>query len=214
VGSYTLNNKALTLAERYDGEKWTVLSTPNKEGGSNRLDAVSCVSSSSCIAVGAEVWTNVALQWNGVAWSALASRKEPTAAESSLSCVSGSACMLVNPDGTNHAEWWNGSTWSTSTFASPNGPGEAKLPGEAEAYGVSCSSATNCRAVGYAELTSGEMGDLIERWNGTGWVTEEAQSESGTENYLDAISCSSSSHCTAVGSVNEGLVLPVVERYE
>ncbi len=47
-----------TLAEHWDGFRWTVQTTPNPSGSSlSELDAVSCTSPRACVAVGQS--------WNG-----------------------------------------------------------------------------------------------------------------------------------------------------
>jgi hypothetical protein len=41
-----------TLVLRWDGVSWTLLTSPNSGSANNALDAVSCVSESSCVAFG------------------------------------------------------------------------------------------------------------------------------------------------------------------
>ena len=54
VGSYFRGrNDGLTLAERFNGIRWTVQHTPHPAGGQdNELDGVSCASATRCVAVG------------------------------------------------------------------------------------------------------------------------------------------------------------------
>jgi len=71
---------------------------------------------------------------------------------------------------------------------------------ESEFYGVSCSSASACTAVGDEETSTGTTATLVERWNGTSWSVQSAPAPSGAAaGYFDAVSCSSASACTAVG---------------
>ena len=53
VGYYNNSTASVTLAERWNGTKWSIERTPNPNGASNsELDGVSCVSASACTAVG------------------------------------------------------------------------------------------------------------------------------------------------------------------
>ena len=80
VGSYIdSSGRQVTLAEGWNGTKWTTQTTANPAGGSsNVLNAVSCASSHSCTAVGSyytyvkKQFESVGLaeQWNGTSWSA------------------------------------------------------------------------------------------------------------------------------------------------
>jgi hypothetical protein len=66
-----------TLAEVWNGTKWSVVKTPDPSGaaGSN-FTAAACTSTSSCIAVGSytlssdsDVALTLAEKWNGTKWS-------------------------------------------------------------------------------------------------------------------------------------------------
>jgi len=60
---------------------------------------------------------------------------------------------------------------------------------------VSCSSATECTAVGWAGTEA-----IAQRWNGTEWKAQTAPKPAGsTEAVLKGVSCVSSTACTAVG---------------
>ena len=60
-------------------------------------------------------------------------------------------------------EQWDGTSWSIAT--SPN-TGEVKTTSSS---GVTCTSASQCWAVGYYVNGSGFGQTLIEQWNGTSW---------------------------------------------
>jgi hypothetical protein len=103
VGSYAKSGaQQRTLAASFNGSTWTIVSTPNpaKEGAAG-LREVSCLSSSSCLAVGslvtpslvlAEEETTVALSWNGTSWSLQSS---PNAGGSSFSAFSAISCSAT-----------------------------------------------------------------------------------------------------------------------
>ena len=96
------NNK--TLAERWNGRRWALQPTPRSTltGTAVDLAAVSCPSSSDCIATGYH-WTAagqrvLAEQWNGRVW-AIQRTADPKGTFSSqlnaVSCPSASYCMAV-----------------------------------------------------------------------------------------------------------------------
>jgi len=134
------------------------------------------------------------------------------------SCTSASACTAVGQyesNGTNYkpvplAERWNGSEWSIQETPYLGEPKEAVL------YGVACSSATSCIAVGFNESSSGTYFSLSESWNGTEWKVKTTPEPTGTLNsLLDGVSCSSASACTAVGYYenSSGVEVPFAERW-
>ena len=90
--SKTLEPEYLTLAERWNGEKWSIQSTPNPEGATkSALEGVSCVSAEACTAVGSDINSakkavGLAERWNGKEWS---SQEISTASGlDSVSCTS------------------------------------------------------------------------------------------------------------------------------
>jgi hypothetical protein len=68
-----------------------------------------------------------------------------------------------------------------------------------ELWGVSCTSASACIAVGrYHTATS--HGVVAEKWNGTAWANQEPVTPEGTESAeLKSVSCTSATACIAVG---------------
>jgi hypothetical protein len=67
--------------------------------------------------------------------------------------------------------------------------------------GISCSSFIACIGVGSYKNSEGIEVTLGESWNGTEWIVKApANPSGGKENSLSAVSCTSSTTCTAVGS--------------
>ena len=145
-------------------------------------------------------------RWNGTSWTAQTALNVTGAASSQLqatSCATSTFCLAVgylsNP-GTGQqlplAEKWNGSTWSVaSTPAAPSGAPETEL------YGVSCTAATACTAVGSYYTAAYTSLPLAERFNGTAWSIQTLATPANAENItLREVSCSSATACTAVGS--------------
>jgi hypothetical protein len=169
------------------------------------LAAISCDSTSNCMAVGNRSSTSkqpletLAEKWNGTAWSVVPS-PNPAGSNGSLlagvACTSTKNCLAVgnyfdsSAQSTRPiAERWNGTTWSLATVPAPSGSTDAYLDA------VYCTSATNCWASG------GSMNDtLIERWNGTTWAIVSSPSPTpGKPNILTGLACGSSSKCWSVG---------------
>jgi hypothetical protein len=131
---------------------------------------------------------------------------------SGVSCTSSSACTGVGnyKFGSNTlAERWNGTSWTQQSTPTP-----AKT--ESSLWGVSCTSSTACTAVGLSvNTTSGPaVVTLAESWNGTEWTVKKTPNPSGAlESRLFAVSCSSSTACTAVGEYvsSAGKELPLAE---
>ena len=188
---------------------WSLSRSPSK--GTNyfsNLNGVSCVSPTSCKAVGTTDAKNVGEQtliqsWNGSVWST-----EPSPSGiflNSVSCASTISCKAVGwlINGTTEQmqtliESWNGRVWSLAS--SPNiGTGENQL------NGVSCLSATSCKAVGYFVNSSFTEQTLIESWNGRVWSLSSSPNRIGTsDNQLNSVSCVSTTSCKAVGYLWKG----------
>ncbi|MGO9876711.1 MAG: hypothetical protein ACLPVY_23295 [Acidimicrobiia bacterium] len=187
---------SVPLAEHWNGTSWTVEAEPSGVPVTP-LTGVSCPTSTSCAAVGA---TSSIQQWNGTSWSiAPMSNKSSESQLVSVSCPSADRCFAVglsssNTQGNALIELWNGTRWSV--VPSPNLTGLVY----AELSGVSCSSATNCLAVGSVFSPAGENG-LVERWNGTRWSIITPSNPTGAQFVqFSGASCSTATTCFAVGS--------------
>ncbi len=205
----------VNFAEQWNGTTWSVVPTPNP-GGINGLSGVSCISASDCIAVGGTAGytltggaTNrqtLIEQWNGTTWTVVPSPDTSATDNDGLaavSCTSASACTAVGYHSTTSSaptqtliEQWNGTTWSIVPSPSSSATQFDNL------NGISCTSASACTAVGSQSTTaSGPAQTLIEQWDGTTWsIVPSPNSSSSQYNYLDGVSCTSASACTAVGS--------------
>ncbi len=204
----------LALAERWNGVVWTAQPGVNPAGSNyNALSGVSCLSREFCTAVGS--WDDVeppggggalVVHWNGSRW-AVRTAAGLNANPTSVSCVSGRACLAVgSPDGGfAWAESWNGSRWSARRVPRPAGAIDSALAG------ISCPSSRVCIAVGSRYPKPGGEGSidtLAERWNGASWSIHQSVNEPGPGGAtLDGVSCGSASTCTAVGSSEAGTLL-------
>jgi hypothetical protein len=212
VGQYTkAAGKWLTLIETWNGTEWKVQTSPtNAEATQSFLESVSCSSTSECTAVGwyanaGETDKTLALRWNGTEWS-LQTSANPTSNQillTSVSCPSSSFCMATGfyRDPSTNAmvplsERWNGTEWALKTAAKPEGS-------MSWFFGVSCTSSTECSAVGAREVTpiTHETKAMAQRWNGTAWSLQTVPNTEGEGSSLEDVSCASSTACTAVGDV-------------
>jgi hypothetical protein len=105
------------------------------------------------------------------------------------------------------AERWNGSSWAIQPT-----PNLGATPAVSELFGVSCTAATACTAVGDYGNSSGNFSALAERWNGSSWAIQRTPNPNGAtaNTFLSGVSCTAATACTAVG---EGYS-PVTEYFE
>jgi len=198
-----------TLAERWNGTRWRIQSTPNPSVGGWFLNAVSCTSPSACTAVGGRLASTprpglatLAERWNGRTWSIQPTPNPPgrdLKVLDGVACTSRSSCMAVGAEvdpvtGENLgtlAERWNGRTWRiVPTFKpAPTGPNAALS-------GVACTSASACTAVGGQTPAR----TLAERWNGRTWQVQATPNPAGAQSVtLLGVACPARTVCTAVG---------------
>jgi hypothetical protein len=196
-----------TLAERWNGNKWSIKPTLTPGGTNGSLDSVSCPSAKACIAVGEYETTGgsfvvLAERWNGKKWSRLHPSNPPGATGSGfngISCRSTQACTAVGDysNGTvdqSLIEHWNGKAWSIKPSPNPTGAIRSQL------NAVACTSASACFAVGTSTDSSPVSRTLTERWNGKKWSIKPSPNPAGaTQAELDDASCTSADRCIAVG---------------
>ena len=215
VGSFTnASGVSQTLVETWDSGTWSITPSPNQGGNDNELLGVSCTSTTSCVAAGqytghgtssGRALTLVEML-SGTRWSITPSANPDRFGDDSLysvSCISIDSCVAVGTH-THHGnpsktliESWDGTRWSVP--ASPS-PGTAIN----QLSGVSCTSSDSCMAVGYyIDSVPATFGTLTEFWDGTSWSVISSVNP-GTSNQLNAVSCTNSEDCTAVGNYFNG----------
>ncbi len=203
VGS---NSKGATLAERWNGSQWSIMTTVNP-AGANRLGGVSCSSSSFCMAVGAEGSPIFSEYWDGSSWS-LVSMPMPSEAKSAamtdVFCTSPTTCIAVGRysgskgpaiESKTLIERWNGSQWTIES--SPNVEGNSHN----QLSAISCTSSTSCQTVGYTTTKAGNpLAPLVEGWDGSKWSIQVAPTPPGGSGSLRSISCPVAGFCIASGA--------------
>jgi hypothetical protein len=205
---------------RWNGSRWSrAAPAPGAGSQPSELHGVACASADACVAVGA-VYSNTRTRplaeiWGGRGWR-LANPPAPSGGGvlESVSCVSPRDCVAVGytlagvPNRVGQGalvEAWNGSSWSPQLTP--------QLPGQVELHGVSCTSPSDCVAVGLqspSPLTTGLIQPLIERRNRSGWTIDQQATGNSTcgtactdfSQTLRAVGCASASECQAVGSTS------------
>jgi hypothetical protein len=228
VGYYSKGRAEFSQAFHWNGKSWSTVATP-VPGGTladdfTKLYDVVCASSNSCWAgggsgtegstPGATTSLNEILHWNGKAWSLV---HTPNPAGTGLGdgqdvqvirCTSTRNCFAVGTFGNlvkdimqNEVLHWNGSKWSKMSVINPGGTGgDGNV---SELFGLGCTTASNCWAVG----TFGLVGTLFQnealQWNGRKWLLASPPNPGGTDqgasNDLIAVNCLSATNCWAVG---------------
>jgi hypothetical protein len=200
-----------TLAEHWDGTSWTIVTTPSNTSTSQSdiLQSVACTSASSCWAVGLDYDSNrnstltLIERWNGSSWAIVPSANNLPQQFNVLygvTCASPSECWAVGyfSTGTGASvlqtliERWDGSTWAI--VPSPN----TSANDINVLYRVTCTSASDCWAVGYN--WPDHFRTLSEHWDGTAWGIVSSPNPSATRrNVLYGVACLSGSDCWAAG---------------
>lgn len=188
-------------ADTFSHSGWTLMGTPFAYDQPQGAPAISCVSSTFCMSVGAvgdknqPSGTAPADEWNGSTWAPTSlpvptNEKPATSGQPvSVSCSSNTFCLAIGflpPKNAIFVDRWDGSTWSS-------------LPGPPSMvpYDVDCLSTEACIVVGANDGTP----QTIE-WNGATWTTMPNTAVGvGT---LASVSCADISACMAVGSNDDG----------
>lgn len=185
--------------------QWNTTSPPSLAGSNPYLNGVSCISATSCFAVGGYTdesgdSTPLVEYWNGAQWSVQSAPAGPNGSSfNDVSCTSSTSCVAVGSSNENSLsnlkpfmDTWNGSEWQLTPIPKTN-------PHHLESLLGSDSCIKNsCVAVGGEEAAGG----LTEvRKSGT-WLVVANSSPDGA--IFQGVSCSSSKYCMAVGEINSG----------
>jgi hypothetical protein len=204
------------LADTWNGRTWTPAQLPGARGPFTSFNALSCLSVRSCVGGGSYTTTvngartGLALAdiRNGAKWRQTAPPAPAGTVFSiifSVSCVSATFCVAdgqydTRTSGAALIDSWNGRTWARMKAVEPRGASFGALTG------VSCVSARNCIAVGFASNASGLV-TVAERWDGTRWTLTPVRWPRGTTNpELTGVSCPAVNRCVAVAAINQNLI--------
>jgi hypothetical protein len=213
---------AVVLSVPAFGATWTTQPTFSQDGlAESALTSVSCVSASSCMAVGVdddgydssqtslEDVGSFAESWNGSAWTVLPSADSAAANPGlyAVSCVSAVFCVAVGESHSHGGEIFDNEgvpsraaralveVWNGLAWAVAPNPG-AGLSASG-LFGVSCTSRRFCIAIG----DRGDYG-LVEAWNGTSWRIQTTPTVARYGTWPTGISCVAADWCTLVGGYN------------
>lgn len=192
--AFDFDNNPYTLTEKWDGSSWSIVDFAE---GDALLAAVTCLSADDCWAAGYSLYLNAQTRiahWNGSAWSIVPSPNITDYDRNLLhgiSCSSASDCWavggffeLANFTSKTLIEHWDGASWSIV-------PSPTQSGSYSDLFRVTCTSASDCWAVGYGQ---GET--LIEHWDGTAWQIVATQNQPGE---LHGVACASATDCWASG---------------
>lgn len=190
-----------TLAEAWDGSSWTILSSPSPSTTSG-LNAASCVSAASCMAVGSffnssNDYQTLAESWNGSSLSIV----NQDAELAGISCVDATHCVAVGSR-------FGDDSLSVTLAVVSDGHGWRRVPtpNPASSQGsylsaVSCLSADECVAAGYYYDSDNTRLTLVEAWDGAHWsIVASPNPEGSAYSVFYGVACTSVTNCVAVGS--------------
>ncbi|HET7015116.1 MAG TPA: hypothetical protein VFI65_14460 [Streptosporangiaceae bacterium] len=192
--------------------------------GSAELSSVFCTSSTSCLAVGLRAsqfntLLNQIVSWNGKKWTAVSApspggtKKNAFNQLFAVRCTSAENCWAVGrysgaTSQLTQALHWTGTTWAMVPTPSPGGTNALDF---SELSDVSCTSASDCWAVGdYGNrASSGITRDLVLHWTGKKWFKVKVPDPGGTAqpgdvSSLAAVRCASPKDCWAAGTASTG----------
>ncbi len=170
------------------------------------LSGVSCSSATSCVSVGGDEDTGLAVAelWNGKAWTATSVPLPAKMHYDGLFDVSWpttSECIAVG-DTTGKAPYELAERWNAKAWSVVPAPG---LMG-ATFGGISCTAASSCMVVGETSVggSGGGARAIAYSWNGTSWTSTDPVELSGVSFVsLNDVSCTRSTYCVVVGDAGE-----------
>jgi hypothetical protein len=205
-----------TLAYLWNGKTWKQASVPLPTGTKyGYLTSVACTQPGGCIAVGTyqrgSGYYPLEDEWTGAKWvQHLPSTPSGAAGTypAFVSCSVASFCVATGaytPSGhsselKSYAWVWNGNSWRASTPATPSTPYAYN-----ELDTVSCPASNFCLLGGiYATSDNGDFQSVVDSFDGAHWkvLTDASPTpEQGSVDYLNSVSCTSSTACVAVGEL-------------
>lgn len=219
VGQYRTSPKDQSELLSWSGGAWTPSRAPlpanvaSNQAEAGYLVGVSCVSASSCTAVGSYGDGTIGGPWvlteTGDSWTSVGAPQPSDSTGNGqfwdASCPATSSCVAVGEYESTSSGFagllstGSGSSWTAMSAPMPaNGVSSQG----AATYGVSCASSSRCLAVGvYSDDTSSEP--LLLTKSGSSWTPAEAPvpANAGSIPYasLWGVSCPSQSFCVAGG---------------
>ena len=211
LGTGMVHRRGVKFAAFWNGSRWTVRLIPKPRGSRDfGLEAASCASAQTCVAMGfltepTGVQAPLSVHWNGRRWQlarVVVPQDDSQAFMGDVSCGRKGACFavggLVNAVGESATlvERWRGSRWSVQPSA------DHMIDINATLNDVSCTSDSSCLAVGGLVNINPGM-PLVEQWNGSASAIQKLPADS-ISNSFNGVSCPTALVCVAVGSGGGG----------
>jgi hypothetical protein len=206
-----------TVIDTWNGSEWKTQSAADPDDVAVDINTLSCVSATYCVAGGSAPTNSgsgkpLLASWNG---KTITPMKVPAPAATDIptdygspvifavSCVSTTSCAAVGTyltdssatTGFGFTEVLSGNTWKESTITRPHGTSLSML------FGVSCTSAKSCLAVGTAGSPSTGLSATAVSYNGKTWVrqTDLPRPGNGNSDYFGDVSCLTAKDCITAG---------------
>ena len=198
-----------TLIEHDTGSGWSIVaSTPPSGSEASSLSAVTCVSAVDCWVAGSSVDADgnqdaLVEQYDGSAWAVVGSPNPTGGTDVSLAgvaCPSATDCWAVGT-------YWDSSDAEQALIEQYTGAGWSVVPSAAlpaggtvpSLSGVTCSSLTDCWAVGSYWDSSDDQNALMEHYAGAGWSFVAGAILPAGSSSADGVTCVGATDCWAVG---------------
>lgn len=192
------------LAESSTGGTWSLVTMPALSGeAASLLDAVSCPSTTYCLAVGSASDGsdngNLAESWNGTTLSLAPVGTGNDSDLNGVSCTSATSCVLVGSDieSVTEESTWVG-TWNGTSAYNPGYTDATSWDNQLNS--VSCLSADSCLAVGDDTNGAQAAQTLVESFDGTTWSVIASPEQGSAGDTLNSVACTANGQCVAVGN--------------
>jgi hypothetical protein len=208
------------LIEHWNGSRWKIVPSPNREGVGVNLLGVSAVSSKDVWATGfaskGSTYSTRFEHWNGKRWAVVPGADPAGAGEINLEGISADAPddvwasgFFTDADGYHPlVEHWDGETWSITDIVEPIGATLTWLPS------VTAISADDVWAFGATSPDGTSSTSLAEHWNGSRWRVVPSPNPSGQLVVLLGSTAVSGHDVWAVGTAQTASsVLSVTEHW-
>ena len=222
-GTSLIGDETQSFATVFNGASWSatqLASARNTSGSSAKINAVSCVSATFCMAGGyvtdgTDSQQAYVATFDGTTWldSTIANglNADGVASVTALSCVSATFCAaggtyLDSSLAQAFVSVFDGSTWVDHEVT---GLGNALGGSGAQVNALSCASTTLCVAGGtYFDPDSGVQQAFVSVFNGTTWTDSEVAAALNSNDYggaaVSSVSCGSPTTCVVGGSYTDG----------
>jgi hypothetical protein len=214
-----------TLAERWNGTSWAIVSTPPISGVDNALlSGVSCANPDSCLAVGYTVTSPdnpvvraLVESWNGTSWSTVPTPLPSGGTGTTLSgvwCAKSNACVAVGALSKKNsdvplAESWNGSAWTILNAPNPHAENGSAFTA------IDCVKTSNCEVTGDYDYANVAQSLIAYSYRNTTWTAQKQKNPLGQEesNSNNGVSCIAVDTCTSVGNWTNNAPLALAESW-